>query len=202
MPVVLYRPRLVVFPFLPWATGRFYDCSTQGGGNPSSTVTGITAVSAVLTWIPTITLTAIGCEVTTAGGAGSKQRIAIYTAHAVTFLPDRLIVDSGQLVADATGFQSATISVKVRGGWYYIAHANNTVTTNPIYRATNFTFKQRVEADAWPEDLAVDANYIQVSGRASNAVDVGFPVRFWPEGKQNSAFSYISGNVPRVLIGV
>jgi hypothetical protein len=134
MPISVHRDRRRAVPAItPWATGRFYGSSVLVGTLGTSTP------GANAYWLPifipnAVTLTSIGCEVTIAGGTGSLLRLGLYTMSSRA-MPERLILDSGAIAVDSgTGFKSASISQPMLPGWYFLAMASLTVTSNPTYR--------------------------------------------------------------------
>lgn len=67
----------------------------------------------------TRTFTKLRCAVGVAWSAGSTLRMAIANETA-SCLPGTLILDSGTIAADSTGFKDFTISQSLSPGWYWI----------------------------------------------------------------------------------
>src|SRR5574341_1253609 len=106
----------VAHPFAPyWATGRFYGATGEIAA--PGTATNVLVVGRAIFVPRAINIVSIGCEVSGAGGAGTQQRLALYTHDAEAGVPGLRVIDSGALVADATGFQSATVNIPVTAGW-------------------------------------------------------------------------------------
>jgi len=87
-----------------------------------------------------VSLVRIGAEVTTAGEVGAKLRLAIYSDDG-TGEPGTVILDSGQVAADAVGSVEVVISVTLPAGILWIgAVIQNVTTTQPGLRAiSNWT---------------------------------------------------------------
>lgn len=74
-----------------------------------------------------ITLSAIGCEVTTAGDVGCTVRLGIYAD--VNGLPSTLVADAGTIAGDVVGSAEVATSVTLQPGIYWIGGAVQGVTT-------------------------------------------------------------------------
>ena len=202
MALVEYQPAIPLTMFPKWVTGRFYGNSLA---ITLTTAAGGTTVFAEQIYVPQdIVIVSIGCEVSSAGGAGSLQRAALYVHDARRGVPDQLAIDSGQIVSDATGFQSATVNEFVRQGWYWIMHANKSVTSNPTYRANhNSAYGPKWMADAWTTDLANDPRVFETPSKGTLVVDNGFPNRFFSSVEFGGYVSTFANTVsPRTLVGV
>lgn len=185
---------------LPWVTGRFYGCSTEFA---ATSTTGNAAIRARPIHIPLpITVATIGCEVTAAGGAGSTQRMAIYRHNPQMGMPDQLIVDSGLLVADATGYQSATINTPVTAGWYWLVHTSKGVGGNATFRSYANSKGLNWVYDAIAGELTANGYTLIYNDADTTSLIalIGFPRGWLPVGF--IAATITNATMPRVLLGV
>jgi hypothetical protein len=84
---------------------------------------------------PPCAIDGIGCEVTTAGAAGSVTRIGIYANHPTRVEPYSVFKDAGTVVSDSTGWKSITFAaIAWPGGWMWLTIAAQG-TGAPSYRA-------------------------------------------------------------------
>lgn len=120
-------------------SGNYYFTSGQSATTTASM--GANNVLKVVPWrVPSaVTLSKIGCEVTTAGEAGSKVRLGIYAD--ASGVPGALVVDGGQINGDSNTVQEATINVSLDPGLYWIgAAAQSAPTTRPTVRASLYQY--------------------------------------------------------------
>lgn len=118
------------------------------------------------------TFATIGIYQTLAAGAGTKCKLAIYTMG-TDASASAIVVQTGEISIDATGFLSATINQELDVGMYWLACISS--ATNNIY--------------GWSAD---DALYVGQSVSAANPIRSGFennqvygdgfPASFNPEG--------------------
>lgn len=82
-----------------------------------------------------ITLDQLAIEVTTASGAGTTIRMAIY-AQGIDGNPGALIVDAGTVAADSTGVKAASINTTLQPGRYLLAINSDSTPTVRCVRGT------------------------------------------------------------------
>ena len=107
--------------------------------------------------------------VTTAGGANSLGKMALYSIKGSDATPDALICESGTFAASSTGLKQPTMaSTFVEAGWYYMAVGTNS-TNNLAFHGDAMSyvrtflagsdstaapnlldFSQKLYADLWP----------------------------------------------------
>ena len=76
-----------------------------------------------------ITISRIGVNAATAGGAGTTIRLGIYTNNSSTCTPQTRLVDSGTILVDVTGSRTMTgLSVSLTKGLYWFAYFSNATT--------------------------------------------------------------------------
>lgn len=81
-----------------------------------------------------ITLDRLAAEVTTAGEAGSKVRLGIYSDSGEC-RPGALVVDGGTIAGDVVAVASVTVAVTLQPGLYWLAiAAQDAPTTRPTLR--------------------------------------------------------------------
>lgn len=192
----------VPYPIAPaWVSGRFY-----GGSLCAATLTtiqpGVVAFLMPIIVPQMVTVTSIGIEVATAGGAGSLMRLAIYTNRDT--YPDELVIDAGTVAVDGTGYQSIVISQVLKAGPYWTACANKTVTTSAIVRAypvgTGCMHAITMASTIAPG--AANAVYCTLSTNpaAGGIVDTGWMRKFFIG--DTAAFLGGASATPRVMLGV
>jgi hypothetical protein len=116
----------IVVPGVPWITGNYYDGTTFFGGNMSTQAqvanlliaVPIIPVSLGRKYGDAVSVDRIGIEVTTAGAAGKKARLGMYTMGA-DGKPGALLVDAGEVAIDAIAGVEKTISQTLRCGDIY-----------------------------------------------------------------------------------
>lgn len=82
----------------------------------------------------------IGVEITSAGEAGSKFRPVVYLMNAAGY-PTALLLDAGQLAADAIANPEATISLTLQPGIYAVGGVvQSAPVTPPTVRAMSTSF--------------------------------------------------------------
>lgn len=190
----------VPLPIAPsWVTGRFY----AGCHHAQSLGTLQPGTNAYLTPIivpHVVTATAIGIEVSSAGGAGTLERLAVYNDR--DGVPYELQVDAGTVAGDASGFQSAVISLVLQAGIYWLALANKTVTSAATVRAyqtqTSHSFSQATLMV--PAGTGAAYLLIQNNPAAGGIVDTGW-MRFAAGSDGNALFTN-TANSPRIMLGV
>lgn len=202
--IQLVRDRILVPPCIPWQTGRFYSSPVHNAG--LSTYNSTTAALAIPIYVPNpagVTVTSISVEETTAGAGGSKGRLAIYDSHPLTGLPNKLILDAGQVATDTGGAPVAltvVISQFLRQGWYWVGWAETGGTIRaftagglPWYGAlVEYTIAGTPagavafgnQGNATPVQSLVNSGFPQVAFLASNG----------------AIFS--ASNPPRILLGI
>lgn len=112
----------------PKSGNYFYPAS--GTANGSSTTLGNGSARA-LPWFleASVTITKMAVDVTSAGDAGAaKLRLGIY-ADTGAYYPGGLLVDAGQVAADAVAMVEATINLTLARGIYWIVSCVQGVTT-------------------------------------------------------------------------
>jgi hypothetical protein len=185
---------------LPWVTGRFYGCSLE---NAAAATTTSVVIRARPIYIPLpIVVATIGCEVSGAGGAGTVQRMAIYRHDSELGMPRELIIDSGQVVADATGYKSATINTPVTAGWYWLAHTGLTVTGAATFRAYANSKSLNWVYDASANELTGNGYTIFINDSTLGAFvsTNGWPVQWW--SMNFTSMAILNAIMPRVMLGV
>lgn len=78
------------------------------------------------------TFTQLGLNVTTAGAAGATLRFGLYADN--NNIPGALIVDTGTVAADTTGFKSATISAMLAPGLYWKSVSSQIAGVQPTVK--------------------------------------------------------------------
>jgi len=190
----------VPYPVVPaWVSGRFYSGCIHAGA--LGTVSPSTNTYVVPIVVPNqVIVTSIGVEVSSAGGAGSLFRLAIYTDK--NGRPDELVIDAGTVVADATGYQSAVISQVLKAGPYWLALANKTVTSAAAVRALPSTVSHSITAATAMSPSSTSNAYllIQNNPAAGGIVDTGWMTKI-VFGDSNAIMSGAAVS-PRIMLGV
>jgi len=90
-------------------------------------------------FLPSVTVDRIGCEVTSAAGAGSLGRLGIYNSSSTSNYPSTLLLDAGTVaVSGTTGKKEATINQAITQGIYWLAYLADTVSGSaPALRQFN-----------------------------------------------------------------
>lgn len=185
---------------LPWVTGRFYGCSSEVA---ATTTTNNTAVRARPIYVPLpIVVSTIGCEVSSAGGAGTTQRMVIYRHDSDSGMPKELVVDSGAVVADATGYKTATINTPLTAGWYWLGHVSNTVTSQATFRSYANAKGLPWIYDASANELTGNSYTLWINDTALGTFTAinGWPARWWT--MNFTAINILNTTMPRVMLGV
>ncbi|MES3151796.1 hypothetical protein [Sphingomonas faeni] len=79
---------------------------------------------------PNLSLTSLGIELLTAGAAGSKARLALYTHDDVTGGPGVLLADGGEADCSTAGVKSLAIGpVAASGSWVWLMVQTNVAVT-------------------------------------------------------------------------
>lgn len=193
------RDTLPIPYVLPWVSGRYYSCVTTSGSIPGGI--GLSKPYLQLIYVPqSITIVSIGVEVVTAGSAGLKCRLALYTHNPDRGLPDRRVIDSGGLPGDATGFQSATVNRAVSAGWHWMGFTANSGT---FYRGGG-SVNWRYAHDAWGGQVNVVPDLLQINDAnlPNWIVDNGWPDPFLADGNGTAALGFLNSTAPRILLGV
>jgi hypothetical protein len=103
-------------------TNAWYFSSVTGGINTKALTAGDLYCMPVVLPYDSVTLQALGLDVTTAGSAGSVARMGIF-ADDGTGYPGALVAGSevSGIVTTATGFKSGTLAapLTIRGGFYW-----------------------------------------------------------------------------------
>jgi hypothetical protein len=116
------------------ASGSYYFTSSATAVNTSSTLANGTF--RVAPWyVPNAcTISRIGAEITSAGDAGSKLRIGIYSDTG-SCAPGSLLLDAGTIAGDSATVQEITVSQALTPGIYWVGAAVQLVTvTQPTAR--------------------------------------------------------------------
>lgn len=118
-------------PFLDDVGGAHWTLPGWGAtGRGTGGVTQHLAIYTLILVSHARTFIRIGCEVTTAGGAGSKIRLAIYNATLDSnnqFTPGTLVLDAGTVTADSIALKQITISQTLAPGYYFLAFSSDAV---------------------------------------------------------------------------
>ncbi len=118
-------------------SGYYYYC---GGTNTATT--SASSANGTLRLVPwlvpnAVTISKIGAEITSAGDAGSKLRIGIYSDTGTGY-PGALLLDAGQIAGDSATVQEISISQLLPAGLYWVgAVVQSVVTTQPTIRCQN-----------------------------------------------------------------
>lgn len=109
------------------ATGSYHFTSSPGSTGTANSL-GVGTMR-LIPWLVTTTtsLTRIGGEVTSAGDAGSKVRLVIYSDTGGK--PGALVLNAGQINGDSATVQELTIAQTLTPGLYWIGGIVQTVTT-------------------------------------------------------------------------
>jgi rubredoxin len=84
-----------------------------------------------------MTIDRLGAKITSAGEAGAKLRLGIYSDTGNTY-PGALLLDAGQINGDSATVQELTVSQVLAAGLYWIGGAvQAVVTTQPTVEITN-----------------------------------------------------------------
>lgn len=210
----LNRTILAVPPVPPWVTGRFYDATFQvitGAGTVSPGSSSITATPIFVPNLGGVTVTAIGCEVTT--GTANHFRVGLYTSvyrqrDVATppipnlGMPDALVIDSGSLDASGTGFISSNPSTYVRQGWYWLLFT----ATGGTYRNYNIGQVGRLSiyGSYYAGDVGGWQSYLETNDSAMVTDFVtgsGLPGRWQLQPDANPLFSS-GGSLARAMVGI
>lgn len=134
------------YPWPPMASGRYYR--VPNATVATSAALGINVGRYVPKFIPsTTTLSRIGAEVTSAGEAGSKYRLGIYSDNGFG-RPSALILDAGQIAGDSVAIQELTINQTLTRGWYwFVGVVQSVVTTQPTIRTANVPVEASLAGD-------------------------------------------------------
>jgi hypothetical protein len=125
------------WPFMEWVAGRYYTAGLWDRGATTTIASVIGTLYGGQIVIPnTVTITAAGAEVSTAGGAGSLFRVGLYHDTGKGWLGKR-VFDTGTIAGDATGLQSANPAALVRPGYYWAVILARHVTTTITFRASS-----------------------------------------------------------------
>lgn len=183
---------------IPWISGRFYSTSIHTTTLSATALSTTAYLTAIVVPHP-VTVTAIGVEVTVAGGAGSLARLAIYNDRDGG--PYDLVLDAGTLAVDSTGFLSIVISQVLRAGPYWIGFANKSVTSNPTYRTYQSTFIFALSLANLMNASGGGATHIALSTNPASGgiVDAGW-MRKAPIFESQTILTAAAS--PRVLLGV
>lgn len=150
-----------VYP--PLRAGQWYRWP---GSSTVGTTAGIPNGDLLLTpvWVPAaVSLDQLGAAVATAGDAGSKVRLGIWTDNLVTHTPNDLVLDAGTINGAATGWQALSVDLDLTRGWYWVGAAVQEVTsTSPVLRTT--------DRPAWSQHLPV------TPGATGTGTNVGYLV--------------------------
>lgn len=166
-----------------------YIYPTSPGGVSSTTTLGVGNLR-VSPWLvtQTISLAALLVDIGTAGEAGAKYRMGIYSS--TNGYPGALVVDTGQVAADAAGVIAGNIStLTLTPGLYWIGGAVQTVvTTQPSVRiAANWNPPIIMQAGT-----SLPGTGATALGYSTTGVTAALPATF-PANQGNS------GTVPRIL---
>jgi len=123
-------------------SGAYYDARTAYGGSTGTAAALVALVHHAIPFFVTAPLTAdrIGINTTIAAAAGKLLRFGIYSAHPTTKLPDALLLDAGNVAADAAaGPAEATISFTFEPfrQYYLTVISDGTPTTSVHSNTTN-----------------------------------------------------------------
>jgi hypothetical protein len=81
-----------------------------------------------------VTIDRLGCEVTTAGNAGSVGRLGVYADNGNLY-PGTLLLDAGTVAADSTGIKEVTVSLVIPVGVVWVGLAVQAATSSvPTWR--------------------------------------------------------------------
>lgn len=112
-------------------TGRYVTPAFSKNGS-NLTIANETLFAVPVVFSNSGTLDRLAIYINVAGQAGAKVRLGIYRDNGTGAYPGTLVVDTGQLAADAVGAVVATISVPVTAGVYWLAAvAQSAATTQP-----------------------------------------------------------------------
>lgn len=91
-------------------------------------------------FLPTATYDRIGCEVTSAAGAGSLGRLGIYNSSSTSNYPNTRLLDAGTVAVSSTGKKEITINQAITQGIYWLTYLSDTVSGSaPTMRQFNQT---------------------------------------------------------------
>lgn len=172
------------------ASGRYYFASAPGAVGTSSTL-GVGTIRLAPWFVPNAcVLSRIGAEIQTAGEAGSKLRLGIYSDDG-TGQPGTLLLDAGTIAGDSNTVQEITINQAITPGMYWIGGAVQVVSvTQPTVRTCN---SPPVFGPVSPGTSAPTAGML-IFGWALTSVAGAFP--------SNGAFGASQGQPPRVFVKV
>lgn len=120
-------------------SGRWF-----GTPNVNYSTTNTSFAKDVIRFIPIIigksgTIASIGINVNTGGSAGCTFRLGIYAGDATNGLPGTLLYDSGTLAGDVAADKTASPSLAVTPGLYWLA-CNNNATAGITFKSTTSSF--------------------------------------------------------------
>lgn len=168
-----------------------YYCPLSPAASSTSSVLAV-GTARVAPWLVLrpITIDRIGVGITAAGEAGAKVRPIIYADDGSCY-PGALLLDAGQLPADAIAAPEATVALSLQPGLYWIGGVVQAVsTTQPALRIlSSWTPPVPLHLGA-----SIDTN---ISGVGYSMTGVtGAPPAQW------SATVTIAGSVPRTHVRV
>jgi hypothetical protein len=136
-----------------------------------------------------MTIDRLGAKITSAGEAGSKLRLGIYSDTGNTY-PGALLLDAGQINGDSATVQELTVSQVLAAGLYWIGGVvQSVVTTQPTVEITN----------DWTPPVPL---LLSTSAPAAAATSVGY-AQTSVTGALSSTFTSTvtaTGSVPRLHI--
>lgn len=188
-------------PAPAWVSGRFYDSFIFAAG--TGTVAAGTNIFTLPFLVPnTVTVTAIGCEVTIAATASTVARFAIWDCGEQGW-PRSLLIDGSTVAVDATGFRSVTISRVLYPGLYWVSIAQQSAGTNATFRSVNTSTHAISYAD---RDAPSGAGGMGISSFDSSGVYAvnGFPAEFfvYTSGGFSNTIVQPGTACPRIMLGV
>lgn len=129
-------PAFVPVAFTNQAT-RYLHPISQNDQSTSATLTSGTLRLAPWVVPFPMTIDRLGAKITSAGEAGSKLRLGIYSDTGHTY-PGALLLDAGQIAGDSATVQELTVSQVLAAGLYWIGGAvQSVVTSQPTVEITN-----------------------------------------------------------------
>jgi hypothetical protein len=174
-----------------YQSGMYYPVNGRMSTGTSSTL-GVGTLRVTPWYVPAaMSITRLGAEVTSAGDAGSKFRLGIYTASATTGLPSTLLLDAGTINGDSATVQEITVAQALTAGLYWVGGVVQSVTTTqPTMRASGVVDNTPF---ALPFGSSIPAANQLVLGFSLAGVTGALPATF-------GAVSGAGGSAPRVFV--
>lgn len=193
-----YRDKFAIPWIPPWVTGDSRRYSWPHLGTLTNVAPGATSLYAVAVFVPNpagVLATSIGVQLTTNGTATHVARCSIYADR--EGIPGGLLLDAGTFAVDAgaPAYVSATISRRLRQGWYWLAFSTQSGTFQFSASGFHSALHSRTTEIASTNN-AMGKAYTPGAAAMTLITLTGHPPAFPDNGRATHI------NVPRVFLGV